>query len=180
MLFFLNIYKEKTEQKDTMVSKQEQYIRKLIRECLNESMNKKYVAYHGGDKLDDFDYNKIGSSNHGNIYGNGFYFTTNYEMALDFAFKSGKYYGYIYTCEIIPNNPLIVSEKELNKLQFDYLKINDDINLFWDNIKKTYDCIIVNNRIFGGSTKFPTKYENFTEIVVYDKSIIKIINKEKQ
>jgi hypothetical protein len=157
-----------------------EFISATIREYLNESENTKtFIAYHGGDKLDDFDYNQIGSAKHGTIYGDGFYFTTDYNMALDFSFKTGKVYGYIYKCLISPKNPLITTEREIEKLEFDYLENNDDIDLFWNDIKKKYDCIIIQNRKFGGNMKFPNKYENFTEIVAYDKNIISIIEKTR-
>ena len=156
------------------------FIETTIREYLNENVNiSNLIVYHGGDKLDDFDYNQIGSSKHGNVYGNGFYFTSEYDMALDFAFKTGKDYGFVYKCLIQPKNPLVVTQQEINKLNFDYLIDNDNDDLFWEEISQKYDCLIITNRKFGGNTKFPNKYENFTEVVVYDKNIIKIIEKKK-
>ena len=172
---FKYLYKNKMKQMELR-----KFITTTIREYLNENVNQKeIVAYHGGDKLDDFDYNEIGTAKHGNIFGNGFYFTTEYYMALDFAFKTGKDYGFIYKCSIKPKIPFITTEREIMKLQFDYLNDNEDIDLFWDDLKNKYDCLIVNNRKFGGNMKFPNKYENFTEIVVYDKSIITILDKER-
>lgn len=145
---------------------------------INEDISNKYIVYHGGSDISEFDYSKIGNSNHGNIHGNGFYFTSEKNMAIDFAAKISSN-RFVYTCQMIPKTPLTITDKGLDKMQYKYLDTNDDINGFWENMKLKYDCIIVTDRKFGGNMKFSTRYENFTEIVVYDKSIITILKKEK-
>jgi hypothetical protein len=144
---------------------------------LFENFNR-IIAYHGGyDIKDHFEYSHIGSAQHGTIYGQGFYFTSEQDMAKDFSAKCSK--GYVYTVELTPKTPLTITEKELDKLVYSHLA--DDNNTeesFFTNIKNNHDCIIITNRKFGGNMKFHTLYENFTEYVVYDRAIINIIKKE--
>jgi hypothetical protein len=46
------------------------FIVTTIKYYLNENINQKeIIAFHGGDKLDDFNYNQIGTAKHGNIFG---------------------------------------------------------------------------------------------------------------
>lgn len=136
------------------------------------------VAYHGGGKVTSFSKSHIGSGNNELIYGNGVYFTSDKDMAMDFAFKLMN--GYVYTCEIRPTNMMTISERELDKLLFSYMEDgNSDASDFWDNISNKHDVLSVTNRKFGGGMKFPTVYNGFTEYVVYDTDVISIIKTEK-
>jgi hypothetical protein len=62
-------------------------------------------------------------------------FTTEYNMALDFAYKTGKYYGFVYKCLIKPKTPYITTEQEIMKIQFDFLN-NNEILIYFGIILK--------------------------------------------
>jgi hypothetical protein len=136
-----------------------------------------FIGFHGGSNFNSFEYSQIGTAKNELIFGNGFYFTSEKEMAENFAFKQD--YGYVYTCEINAKNPLILTEKEIYKKLFQFLEGSDDENAFFKNISKKHDVLVVKDRKFGGGMKFSTEYNGFTEYVVYDKNTIKIINKER-
>jgi len=68
----------------------------------------KYKAYHGSpNKIDKWDYKKIGT--HGTSEGYGFYFTSSREVAQQYAQD-----GYIYHVRLTFNKPLIAGERRLD------------------------------------------------------------------
>jgi hypothetical protein len=146
-------------------------------EGMNESVNNKIIAYHGGGNFNSFENTQIGSANNELLFGKGFYLTSEKEMAQDFAFKQN--YGYVYTCELDAKKPLRITERGIFKMLFKHLESNDNEDLFWENLSNKHDLLIIENRNFGGGMKFPTEYNDYTEYVVYDKDIIKITKKEK-
>ena len=150
---------------------------KVFQTMLNESGGVNYTAFHGGSNFNSFEYSQIGTAKNELIFGNGFYFTSEKAMAEDFAFKQT--YGYVYTCEINSKTPLVITEKELYKKLFQFLGESGNENAFWESISKKHDVLVVKDREFGGGMKFSTKYNGFTEYVVYDKNCINIISKEQ-
>lgn len=147
----------------------------IIKKYLKE---KKYIAYHGsGVDFNKFDIRYSGSSKNETVFGEGLYFTSNKEMAKDFAFK-GKI-PILYTVEFFLKNPYVISSKEIYTKLFEFLE-NEKANEydFWDNLFNKYDALVITNRNFGGGMKFPNEYHNFIEYVIRDTSLIHIINKE--
>ena len=152
-------------------------IKEILYNILIESNNQKIIAYHGGSNFDSFEYSQIGSAGNELIYGKGFYFTSDKQMAQDFAVKLR--HGYIYTCELTPVSPLILTKKEIMRQIFMFYKDNEDESIFWEDMSRKHDILIVKDSTFGGGMKFSTQYVDYIEYVVYDKNIINIIKKEE-
>lgn len=128
------------------------------------------IAYHGtNNKFDKFNKTKIGSAKMGDLFGKGFYFTSDKEMAQHF----GKYVMKVY---LDIKNPYIRTQKELMKEMMIFLSGDGTEDDFTESILSGgYDSFIITDRTFGGNMKFPNKYEGFTEYVVFDSDKIRVI-----
>ena len=135
------------------------------------------IAYHGGPNINTFHKDFIGSAGNGLVFGKAFYFTSDKDMAYDFAIKAPAH-GYVYTVAINAASTLKTTNKALNTKVMRFLSDNDDEDIFWNELFSEYDCLAITNRPFGGNSKFPNYYDNFTEYVVKKPSIIKIVKKE--
>ena len=118
------------------------------------------------------------SKNDLGIYGVGFYFTDNIDIAKDFS--EG---GYVYKCELTLKRPYIIkNEQELNKFLNTYFKkINDNSHNNYSNsnyYREQTDKIISDG--YDGVIDYPghntsSSHGNWLQYVVYDASQIKIL-----
>ena len=73
------------------------------------------TVYHGsGQKFSKFDYAKIGE--HGTSEGQGFYFTSDKDIAHGYATESGS--GYLYTVNFKGIKPMSDSKKTIKRTEF--------------------------------------------------------------
>lgn len=138
---------------------------------LFEAFDTPLVAYHGSDnKFTDFSTEHFGTGDGNSLYGNGFYFTSDPKMAGAFGY-------YTYTVELDMQRPLEMSADAFMKMMLNYAYEKDTMDGFFEELHANHDGFIITDRKFGGNMKYSTRYEGFTEYVVFSPSQITIVDR---